>query len=247
MVSLLKSTNPQHRTAGEEIADLSNTKPAASMILKSDTTQSVPFGPVIPTVILGTNPPAASFLDASNKSKSSCEFALIMPSYNNENYYEENLDSTCFQNSSNPYHIYYINDCSTDATGKLVEEYVRKNGLEDRFTLINNTVNLGGGANIYNTIHKCVADHKIVVIIDGDDLFPHNNVLLTLEEYYKDPDLWMTYGKLQKFGTNNDLKGEEIPEAITKNNRIRQKAAVTALRTFRASLYKKIKKRRLLL
>ena len=235
--------NTQQKPKDQRITGSTNNKVAASMILEHGKPQAplkvVPVNPVgHSSLIVSISVPTGS-----KKTKSSCEFALVIPSYNNEKYYEENLNSACWQNSTNPYHIYYINDCSTDATGKRVEEYVRRNGLEDRFTLINNPVNLGGGANIYNTIHKYLADHKIVVILDGDDLFPHNNVLLTLEDYYKDPDLWMTYGVLQKFGANDQLMGEEIPEDIIKNNRIRQESAVTALRTFKAGVfYKKIKK-----
>ena len=83
---------------------------------------------------------------ANSGSNRTCEFVIIMPSFNNEKYVKENLDSVCWQESTNPYHIYYINDCSTDATGKLVEEYIQINNLQDRFTLINNPVNIGGGA-----------------------------------------------------------------------------------------------------
>ena len=140
-----------------------------------------------------------------------------------------------------PYHIYYINDCSTDATGERVAEYIKRNGLENRVTLINNEVNLGGGANIYNTIHKYVPDHKVVVILDGDDLFPHNNVLVTLEDYYQDPEIWMTHGVLETFPTQK-LIGKAIPDEIFEQNKIRKESITTALRTFKAGLYKKIKK-----
>ncbi len=168
------------------------------------------------------------------------EFALIIPSFNNADYYVENLDSACWQESTNPYHIYYINDCSTDDTGKLVAQYIEDNKLQDKVTLINNDINIGGGANIYNTIHKYISDDKIVVILDGDDLFPHNNVLLTLEDYYSNPDVWLTYGILKTFPEASYM-GEEIEEYIFTENLIRQKGWCSALRSFKARLYKKIK------
>ena len=213
-------------------------EPAVSTYLEGENSQ-VLLNQDVPTVVEGPHLQATSF--PSTTRGSSCEFALVIPSYNNEKYYEENLNSACWQNSTNPYHIYYINDCSTDATGKRVEEYVQTNGLEDRFTLINNPISLGSGANIYNTIHTYLADHKIVVILDGDDLFPHNNVLLTLEDYYKDPDLWMTYSIPKTFPDTLRM-GQKIPYKIIKKNQIRKKVALSGLRTFKAALYKKIKK-----
>ena len=175
------------------------------------------------------------------KKDSICEFAIVIPSYNNEKYYKENLDSACWQKSTHPYHIYYVNDASTDATGKCVEEYVKQNHLEDKVTIIHNDINLGPGANTYNTIHNHIADHKIVVVLDGDDLFPHNDVLLTLEKHYSDPDTWMTYGVLETL-QDKILMGEKIPDGIFTSNSIRSQAWMCALRTFKAGLFKKILK-----
>lgn len=169
-----------------------------------------------------------------------CEFAIIIPSYNNEHYVEENLLSVCFQETSNPYHIYYVNDCSTDRTQECVEGFIHEHNLEDRVTLINNPVNMGMGANIYNVIHNFIDDHKIVVILDGDDLFPHKEVLLTLENYYKDPDLWITYGRLKRIPSGM-THGQDIPDSVFAEKRVRE-TYPTSLRTFKAALYKKIKK-----
>ncbi len=223
--------NPKQQAAAELIHE-SARKPlsihAASSTLKGSAVASVPN---VTTSVM----PA-----------STCEFAIIIPSYNNERYYEENLNSVCWQNSTNPYHIYYINDCSTDATGRLVEEYIKKNGLERKVTLINNPINIGGGANIYKTIHNYVANHKIVVLLDGDDLFAHNNVLLTLENYYKDQDLWMTYGSAIAHPSGEPVwyMSEEVPSSVFHDKKIREYPFITQhLRTFKAALYKKIRKK----
>ncbi len=195
----------------------------------------------LPLIALGISQLVSFCLSASEKKNNICEFAIVMPSYNNENYYEENLYSVCWQKSTYPYHIYYVNDCSTDATGDLVAEYIKKHGLEEKVTLINNTVNIGGGANIYNTIHKYIPDDKIVVILDGDDLFPHNDVLLKLEDYYKDPDIWLTYGVLRTFPSESVI-GAEVPHRVFEEKQIRKEGWGAALRTFKAGLYKKIKR-----
>ncbi len=182
----------------------------------------------------------------SNEIKSNCEFAILIPSYNNAKFYEENLLSACWQKSTNPYHIYYINDCSTDDTGKLVEGFVKKHQLENIVTIIHNPENMGAGANTYNTIHNYISNHKIVVILDGDDKFAHNNVLLTLEKYYKDPDLWLTHGRSTAFGNGYDYTlGSAIPKDLLQTHLIRKHVMpqmTEHLRTFKAGLFKKINK-----
>jgi glycosyltransferase involved in cell wall biosynthesis len=170
------------------------------------------------------------------------EFVIVIPSYNNKNYYRENLDSACFQTSTHPYQVIYIDDCSPDNTGALVEEYVNKNKLESKVKIIHNEQRLGSGiANIYHAIHAYVEDHKIVVILDGDDTFPHNRVLSTLETYYANPDVWMTHS-LQKYVPNQYIEGDPVPDWIYEETSVRELewVSMTALRTFRAALFKKI-------
>lgn len=176
----------------------------------------------------------------ADQKNSTTEFAIVIPSYNNEKYYEENLNSACWQESTNPYHIYYINDASADATGRLVEEYVKKNSLQEKVTIIHNTTNIGAGANTYNTIHNFIEDHKVVVMLDGDDSLSNNKVLLTLENYYKNPKIWMTYGVLQTL-SEPQQKASKI-DWVIKNNMIRKHARASHLRTFKAGLYKKVRK-----
>lgn len=50
---------------------------------------------------------------------------VIVPSYNNRNHYQRNLDSIVLQNYTN-YHVIYIDDVSPDGTGALVRSYIQK-------------------------------------------------------------------------------------------------------------------------
>lgn len=177
--------------------------------------------------------------------KQVCEFVIIIPSYNNEKYCMENLDSVCYQISTKPYQIIYINDCSSDNTGSLVDAYVKDHHLEEKVRVIHNKERLGSGiANIYHVIHNYIDDHKIVVIVDGDDWLAHNNVLTRLEDYYQDPDVWMTHSKL-KYIPSEVVEGEPIPTWMYHENKVREKlefAQMLALRTFKAALFKKVNK-----
>ena len=55
------------------------------------------------------------------------KIVILIPSYNNSRWYKENLDSIINQNYSN-YRIVYVDDCSPDNTGQLVETYIKECG-----------------------------------------------------------------------------------------------------------------------
>ena len=174
------------------------------------------------------------------------EFVILMTSYNNEDLAENNLKSVAFQGSTNPYHIIYINDCSTDRTQEVVEEFISKHNLESKITLVENKNNVGALHNIYTANHERIPDHKVVVSVDGDDTLPHDEVLLRLEQEYIDPEVWMTYGTAWVV-PDGRKKSKYIPNWIFEQNKIRKTPFRSQhLRTWKAGLFKKIKKEDLL-
>lgn len=173
---------------------------------------------------------------------------VIIPSFNNENYCERNLDSVVGQNYKN-LHVVIIDDCSTDLTGKKIDEYVEKNNLKDIVTIIHNKQRQGSIKNIYDAVHT-IDDSRIVVLVDGDDElgFQENrqydkNVLTYIADVYNDKKIWMTYG--QYIHSHDSRIGHCAPIAhdICRENKFRQSEFVSShLKTFYAGLFKKIKK-----
>ncbi len=92
---------------------------------------------------------------------------VVIPSYNNAQWYERNLSSIFAQKYTN-YRVVYVDDCSTDNTYELVNTYVKENGYQNKTTLIKNTKNKGALANLYDAIHSC-DDSEIILMVDGDD------------------------------------------------------------------------------
>lgn len=170
----------------------------------------------------------------------SARMVIIIPSYNNALYYEKNLNSIFAQHYDN-YYVIYIDDCSTDQTASLVEQYVHNHTMEHKVRIIKNTHRRGALANIYYAVHEC-ADDKIIVTLDGDDWFAHDGVLAKLNEVYSNPRVWMTYGSYTLF-PDEGRKGccAPIPPAIVKANAFREcKWLSSLLRTFYAGLFKRI-------
>ena len=170
------------------------------------------------------------------------EFVILITSYKNQKWAADNLKSACHQKSTKPYQVICINDCSPDRTGEIMDAYVKEHNLQDRVTVIHNKERVGALANIYNAVHS-LEDHKIVVSLDGDDLLANNDVLLRLEEEYRDPDVWLTYGSSTTFPVKNIFVGDRLPDDIFFKGKIRTYRWVTShLRTFKAGLFKKINK-----
>ncbi len=177
---------------------------------------------------------------------------IVVPSYNNAQYYQANLDSIFSQQYDN-YRVIYVNDASTDGTGELVAQYIEEHGLEDKITLINNESNHGGLYNLYHMIHSC-DDEEIVVEVDGDDRLANDLVLPYLSELYEDPNIWLTYGQYKNepkeavhaFGLPEIGYARQVSARLIKRNNYRRIWVFMALRTFYAGLFKRIIKQDLL-
>lgn len=170
------------------------------------------------------------------------EIVVIIPSFNNIQWYQRNLDSVRDQQYTN-YHVMYIDDASKDGTGDAVRKYVADNNLHHKITVISNPSNRGALANIYDAVHSS-NDKAIILTLDGDDWFAHEQVLATINNAYNDQNIWMTYGNYthypdQKMSSCN----ASIPENIIQQHAYRRYVWCTShLRTFYAWLFKKIKK-----
>ena len=168
-------------------------------------------------------------------------FVIVIPSYNNNDWYKENLRSVFAQKYTN-YRVIYIDDASTDGTADLVQQYVQ----DKRFTLIKNHQKNGPLACMAQAIFMC-DKNEIVVDLDGNDWLAHDNVLSYLNQIYADPDVWMTYGQFSIFPRFNKGFANQVPQEVIEKNAFRSKGGdVTHLKTFYAGLFQLINKEDLL-
>jgi len=190
---------------------------------------------------------ATASITATNKhGQEPPEFVVLVTSYNNERYLERNLDSIFCQRSTKPFQTIYVNDGSKDGTKERLSAYARKHNLhESKLLMINNEKQLGSGiANIYTTVHTLIEDHKIVVCVDGDDYLAFSGVLERLEREYANPDVWMTYGRFVVYPAGEFWsRCWGYDDTVIRNRSFRQHENVPShLKTFRAKLFKQIKK-----
>lgn len=171
-------------------------------------------------------------------------FVIIIPSYNNINYYQDNLNSLFEQEKSyQNWRAIYIDDHSPDGTEDAVKKYLAQHGFEHKVTVKSNDINVGALANIYNAVHTC-DDHEIVLLLDGDDMLnPQVPVLKILNDAYQHDTVWMTYGQYVEYPSRALGLCRQLPWDVIEWNAHRKYTWVTShLRTFYAGLFKKIKK-----
>ena len=176
------------------------------------------------------------------------KFVIIIPSYNNEKYIIKNLSSIFIQKY--PYYrIIYIDDNSSDNTYNIVKGLVSKYNKWDIFSLYRQSIRYYASGNRYFAYHLC-NDNEILVMLDGDDWFSNDKVLLRLSLEYKKGSL-VTYGSYRFYKNNRFLPGifgnELFPKHILLNKDFRKYRWTSQhLRTGYAKLFKKIKLKDLL-
>lgn len=170
-------------------------------------------------------------------------FEIIIPSFNNEKWCVENLRSAVSQQYDD-FHITYIDDCSTDATGPVVDAFVKSQGVRHRVTIIHNIERYGALENLYRVIHG-LPNATVAVLLDGDDFLAHGQVLKTLNEVYScGRQIWLTYGNFTYWPSGaENLFCRPFPSWEIEQNGFRSYPIIGAshLRTFKAGLFKKIR------
>jgi len=165
---------------------------------------------------------------------------LIICSYNNADWYQRNLDAVFSQDYSN-YRVIYIDDCSTDGTAELVEQYIQERGLQDKIILIKNKERMFKMYRFYNAILDYCDDWDIVLDHDGDDWFKNENALSIINDAYEDPNIWLTYGDFIIFPTGEKSFCRDIPNEVVEEGSYRDYEWVTSQqRSFYAWLFKRI-------
>lgn len=108
--------------------------------------------------------------------------SLAMPTYNGEQYLREQLDSIYAQTRV-PDEVIVIDDCSTDGTVAILEEYHKKYGLKYYV----NDHNLGYSKNFEKAISLCTGDY--ICLCDQDDVWLPTKIEKSynkIKEYPKD-------------------------------------------------------------
>ncbi|MEG0838869.1 MAG: glycosyltransferase family 2 protein [Hydrogenoanaerobacterium sp.] len=124
--------------------------------------------------------------------------AILMATYNGENYIEEQLNSLLAQTVQD-FIVYIQDDCSTDDTYSILKVYSRK--YPNKFMVSRNELNTGGAKN--NFMQMMVKHHNdYVMLCDQDDVWLPNKIELALEKMMS---LEKKYGVSEPILVHTDL------------------------------------------
>lgn len=91
--------------------------------------------------------------------------SVLMLAYNHENYIRQALDSVVGQRTDFRFEVMVGEDCSTDATRRIIREYAQK--YPDLVKPLFRKKNLGASRNLVSTLRRCTGEY--IAFLEGDD------------------------------------------------------------------------------
>lgn len=140
-------------------------------------------------------------------------FSIIMPAYNVEKYIGDSIKCIIKQ-TFRDYELIIVNDCSTDGTRQIIQEYIDKNSDID-ISCIDHDVNQGLSMARNTGIEY--ASGKYITFLDSDDTYSYdllNEAYKSLQQNAADA---VMYGVKEKHYKNEKLQFENdviVPSAI---------------------------------
>lgn len=169
---------------------------------------------------------------------SNSSFVIFICGSNNGAFVEKmfrSIFSQCYENVR----IIYIDDASTDGSFDLAYDCISHSSFASKTIFIHNEQKMGWLANLLRAIQNSTPQ-EIIICLRDRDLLAHEWVLQSLNQYYSDPDLWMTYGQYVEFPSY--CKGNARNYLQSEVRQFRQAPFLANhLPTFRTGLLKKIR------
>ncbi len=171
--------------------------------------------------------------------------AVVTPVYNAEAYIEKCIRSVAAQDYTD-YHMYIIDDYSSDNTVKIAKETINSLPQWQRwhFTVLENEENLGAVANHFDTFKQLVTE-QYIMLLDGDDSLVNDPTIFHMYNNLYHEGAEFTYGSCWSMADNIPLIAQEYPPNIKANKfyrayRFNWNMPYTHLRTFKSSLIKNL-------
>lgn len=169
--------------------------------------------------------------------KQNHSFALFVCGYNNGASVDKLLRSICSQ-AYESYRLIYVDDASTDGSFEEARALIHQYGADQRTLLVHNEQRLGTLSNLMRAAYSC-NEREILVVLNSDQRLAHEWVLDRLNQYYENPDLWLTYGQFRELPNLN--LGEARNYRHSEWGQFRKASQIPmALPSFYAALFQRI-------
>ena len=162
-------------------------------------------------------------------------FAVVISGYNNGALIEKTLRSVLSQ-IYEPFRLIYIDDASRDGSFEVAKDLIDQSGQAARITLIHNEQRLGSVGSLAHAAKLC-QDNEIIVALPQNGFFAHEWALCRLNQYYDNPDLWLTCGECYEYPSYQPLSRGKTERGAS----FRASFAAVPPCSFYAALFKMIR------
>ena len=131
--------------------------------------------------------------------------SILIITYNQENYLAQAIESVLMQKCDEPFEILIGDDCSTDGTGKVADEYQKR--YPEIVRVIHTNKNMGSAQNFIRLVEA--SKGEMLACCDGDDYWLKDDVLQKqVDIFHSMPDVGMVCAKAKRFiQTKGDYEG----------------------------------------
>lgn len=148
-----------------------------------------------------------------------------MLAYNHEKFIDRAINGVLMQVTDFSFELVIGEDCSTDRTGDICEEYQRL--YPDIIKLRRNPSNLGMNKNFVKTYNECRGEY--IAFCEGDDYWTYNEKLQKQILFMDKLDLWLSFHNGRMVNDQGQLVQERIlPTANWNINKLLQIFPFTA-------------------
>ena len=139
------------------------------------------------------------------------KLSVFVVTYNQEQYIRQCLDSIVMQQTNFDYEVIIGEDCSTDRTPQICDEYAEKYPF---IKVYHHPKNLGLVKNWEFVLNRCTGEY--VAMIEGDDYWTNPKKLQTQVDYLeKHKDIALTFTSTQVAYEGGDVHNEHIFDHLT--------------------------------
>ncbi|CDZ81723.1 Putative glycosyltransferase EpsE [Candidatus Rubidus massiliensis] len=134
--------------------------------------------------------------------------SILVTSYNHEKYIAQAINSILEQNVSFPFEIVISDDCSTDGTKKILEQYQQKH--PHLIYLLPNKENFGITKNLQRSLKACQGEY--IAILEGDDYWIAKDKLQKQVDFLDNhPTYSMCFNGLLLYLNDKDIFQHSVP------------------------------------
>lgn len=142
--------------------------------------------------------------------------SVVVSTYNGEKFLREQLDSIQMQ-TRKPDEVIISDDCSTDCTPKMVEEYIKDRNLNN-WKIFVNEHNLGWQKNFMKATKKAKGDY--IFFADQDDIWMPNKIEKMLDIMQKEDTISVLASNYASFYMEGAVDKAKNDEKMSNNGKV---------------------------